>query len=387
METTTIGVLGSDWRASVTPTGAIEYGNDERLDWWVAADDRWHDPAVEATVRQACLGGTPVVETRVRVPQGDVIQRVYAVADHGGFTILEFENASPLPVAVALGPADLAFVRPPSTGAATGIELPAGSTVHPMGHRSVIRIGLRHRGGSNEPLPADLPPVLAVQRGWETQVRRAGRVVLPDEAWVDAVTAARCEVALVGLDDPTSDPVRFLLGAHELARLGADVAPWVGEIATAAERIARSGSFGWAEDRALLAAGAMFAADDDHRAVADVERLRIGAGARRSAALAVPPGITAVAWVEDQLARPRPGAVVDLLPNGVPSGWEGQNFEAHGLPAGPAHRLSYAVRWHGRNLAVLWELAGPGPLTMTASAVDPTWSSSEPAGEGLLRPA
>ena len=32
----------------------------------------------------AAIGGVPVVETRLRVPQGDVVQRVFAVADAGG---------------------------------------------------------------------------------------------------------------------------------------------------------------------------------------------------------------------------------------------------------------------------------------------------------------
>ena len=57
------------------------------LDWWVAADDRWHTPATEPSCRQYRLLGTPVVETVVGVPGGDVVHRVYAVADGGGVPV------------------------------------------------------------------------------------------------------------------------------------------------------------------------------------------------------------------------------------------------------------------------------------------------------------
>ena len=65
-----------------------------RLNWFVAADDRWHVPAVEPTVRQQRLAGTPVTETRVRVPHGDVVHTVYSCADAGGVTVIEVVNES-----------------------------------------------------------------------------------------------------------------------------------------------------------------------------------------------------------------------------------------------------------------------------------------------------
>jgi len=49
-----IGTLGSLWRATVTPWGALVPGDGSPpLDWWVAADDRWHVPAAEPSCR--CL--------------------------------------------------------------------------------------------------------------------------------------------------------------------------------------------------------------------------------------------------------------------------------------------------------------------------------------------
>ena len=52
------------------------------LDWWIGAEDRWHVPAREAAVRQALVGNSPVVETRLRVPSGDAVQRAYAGRGH-----------------------------------------------------------------------------------------------------------------------------------------------------------------------------------------------------------------------------------------------------------------------------------------------------------------
>ena len=70
----TTGVLGQPWRASVTPWGAVEPWPDQAdartLDWFVAADDRWHVPADEATVRQDRVDGTPVEKADVSLERG-----------------------------------------------------------------------------------------------------------------------------------------------------------------------------------------------------------------------------------------------------------------------------------------------------------------------------
>ena len=73
------------------------------------------------------------------------------------------------------------------------------------------------------------------------------------------------------------------------------------------------------------------------------------------------PPIEVVAAVERLIAA---GSV--LFPDGIPPAWLGANFEAHGLVAGPSSRLSLAVRWHGPNAAVLWEVTGD-PVTLTSA--------------------
>ena len=74
------------------------------LDWWIGADDRWHVPAREAAVRQQLIDGMPVVQTAMRVPGGDAVQRVYGApaGDVGEVAVVEIANESPAPFVVAL---------------------------------------------------------------------------------------------------------------------------------------------------------------------------------------------------------------------------------------------------------------------------------------------
>jgi hypothetical protein len=73
-----------------------------------------------------------------------------------------------------------------------------------------------------------------------------------------------------------------------------------------------------------------------------------------------------------------------LFPHGVPERWRGRDVEAHGLLAGPESRLSLALRWHGANVAVLWEIDGE-PVTIRSAAGTTPWSSAQRRGEVLWR--
>ena len=105
---TAVGNLDSPWEAIVDPRGLVTPWFDGwSLDWWVGADDRWHLPSREVSVRQRLVADSPVVETAMRVPGGDVVERVYAVrrssTEGGGeLVVAEVENATKVPVALAL---------------------------------------------------------------------------------------------------------------------------------------------------------------------------------------------------------------------------------------------------------------------------------------------
>ena len=63
----------------------------------------------------------------------------------------------------------------------------------------------------------------------------------------------------------------------------------------------------------------------------------------------------------------------------------GKNWEIYELPT-MAGSASVAVRWHGENPALLWEVNGIDP-TLICEGFGDKWASSEPSGETLLGPA
>jgi hypothetical protein len=138
---TAVGNLDSAWEAVVDPRGLVTPWFDGwSLDWWIGADDRWHVPSREVSVRQSLVDATPVVETRLRIPGGDAVQRVYGVrrsSQEGGgeLVVVEVENASKLPVALALA------VRPYNTEGLSVVErlsLHDGTTVAVDGRPALL---------------------------------------------------------------------------------------------------------------------------------------------------------------------------------------------------------------------------------------------------------
>jgi hypothetical protein len=389
---TVVGVTGAPCRSLVTPWGdvtSLGTGSASTVSWYIAAEDRWHLPADEPAVRQRRIEGTPVVETRVRIPEGDAVQRVWSIPDLGGLTVIEVENESPLPFAVAFAGGRVLTERPPADVPINGIELPPGSIVLPVGHRSSIRVALPHDPSriGTWALPT-LAPAMAVVRGWLTVVHGASRVVLPDAGLADALTAARCDLLVQGPVESAADPIGFLLDVAELARLGDDADAWMPEIVEPIAAIARSNDP--EVDTALAACERLALAAGDDRATGDIASLR----ARR-----VKDGLVAT----DGPGRPasfsdvRRGASVGrfamqieqriadggrLLSAGIPRRWLGANFEVHRIPTAPRSAVSFAVRWHGDRPAVLWEQHGE-LQHLTAPGVDPSWSTDAESGEAL----
>ncbi len=392
---TMVGVTGAPCRSVVTGWGDVtSFGNgdvpDATVSWYIAAEDRWHVPADEPAVRQQRVEGTAVVETRVRIPDGDAVQRVWSVPDLGGLTVIEVENESPLPFAVAFAGARVLTERPPADVPIKGLDLPAGAIVLPVGHRSSIRVAIPHEPARIDTwaVPA-LAPAMAVVRGWLTVVHQASRVVLPDAGLADALTAARCDLLLRGPVDP-SDPIGFLFDVAELVRLGDDADAWMPEIVEPIAGISRSN--GPEVDAALEACERLALTAGDDRAVGDISKLR----ARRVRDGRVAPDAGRPASFSDVRRGASVGRFVAqieqriadggrLLSAGIPHRWLGANFEVHRIPTGPRSTVSFAVRWHGERPAVLWEQHGD-LQQLSAPGVDPEWSTLEASGEALWAP-
>ena len=256
---TRVGVLGSSRQALVDDRGTITPdGGRWQLDWWVGADDRWHIPAREAAVRQTLVGGAPVVETSLRVPGGDAVQRAYGVGGPAGLVAVEIENASgaPFVAALVLGPAAAGRMRAVGTrgswvtvdgrpalrtprpamrwaagmGGDTLDVVTAGraqestfngvggrgmrlevALLHPVAHRTRLRCALAvGRPGRSVPVDAVdlslLPDAAVAAAGWDAQRRRGIRVVLPDARLQEAVDAGRA--ALLLASDAAQPPER-----------------------------------------------------------------------------------------------------------------------------------------------------------------------------------
>ncbi|NDD61050.1 MAG: hypothetical protein EBZ46_02225, partial [Actinobacteria bacterium] len=85
-ESLSIGLRGGTAVARVDAAGFVhrdgrKFGRrSTELGWWVAADDRWHDPREEPSRRQRLVDGTPVVDTEdvaLSVPNVVVLEVEY----------------------------------------------------------------------------------------------------------------------------------------------------------------------------------------------------------------------------------------------------------------------------------------------------------------------
>jgi hypothetical protein len=385
-----IGLRGGTAVARVDTAGFVhrdgrKFGRrSTELGWWVAADDRWHDPRAEPSRRQRLIDGTPVVETKIAVPGGDVVQRAFMVADHGGCVVMEIANESAAAVVVAVPTSGLSTDAAAAPSEPRGIELPRDVRVFPLAHRSTVRFAwgpsLSAAGGVDA-----LAGAAQVVRGWLAASERASRVSIDAQLLV----AARSQLLLATageVDDLLQlDAARGVLAIAERARMGEPAAPHIEQIADAVRRILRKPNMPWAS-RALVMASRTLAAADEPLASSDVAAA--WAAIATSGTLGVNDvgsAIDAVSLAEDALVRAASAHSADLFATGMAASWRGVNFEAHGVPAGPQHTVSLAVRWHGENAALLWEVDGPPGLQLRAPRVDASFAASSQRGEALLR--
>jgi hypothetical protein len=390
-----VGSVGAARLARVDGRGGLSVdGSGIRLDWWVGADDRWRIAADEAAVRQRRLGAAPTYETAMRVPSGDVFQRVYAIGGLGDPILIEVENDSPAPVALALvvhglppgvgldgirlevdddlaldatKPAGQVIVAPDRSellaalergerAAPTPTTVPEGGGVvallHPVAHRTRVRFALV-LDPVREPA-VDLvavPGATDAARGWEAMLRRGMQVVFADENRQATTDQARADLLLeAGL--PGAGPEVFVA----LEDWGFD--------AEAVELWAR---LGW---RARRRAGR--------------DRSRSAGPAGNDGSQAERTDATARLRVaRDAVIAERSDGVIVLAP--VPPA-RGEPLEVHDAPT-RAGSVSYAVRWHGDRAALLWDVQPPGAVRIVAPGFDDGWTTDQPSGEVLLGPA
>lgn len=371
-----VGSLGNPGRASVDARGAVRVvGASWTLGWWIGGDDRWHRPAVEAAVRQHPVEGTPVVETAMRVPGGDAVQRVYGIGGPGGIVIVEIENASPAPFVVALTiDGARAVAGDGRTIAVDGRDALLGPAAPARWTAGVAPLDVETIGSDTGPFP-------------ERHDRKGG---LHAAALYPLSHRNRLRVALVTSDDPpgpvdlgtAADAATAAAGWHALLDAGMRATLPETRVQEAVE-LARS--------QVLLDpdpdAGTTAALEDwGHDAEAEWAWRGLSFSARRAARKrnvpvdeSTPSGLlraTRAALVRDEQD-------LELAP-ALPATWQGQDLELHDAPT-RAGRLSYAIRWHGERPALLWEVVDPAPgLVVRAPALDPTWSTTEPAGDALL---
>ncbi len=176
---TPVGTLDSGVLADVDPAGLVNMvGRSWSLDWWIGAEDRWHHPSSEA-VRQRPLDGSPVLQTSLAVPGGDIVHRVGGVQSSAGdwsgpAVLVEVENSSAVPVALAL------VIRPWLLDGAGEV-----SEVHP-GNRAKPRV----------PPPAGNAEQFTVTAPTSRWVGAPEQVLLISHPVLRCVTGSRDQVAL-----------------------------------------------------------------------------------------------------------------------------------------------------------------------------------------------
>ena len=404
-----LGIRGGGWNAIVNERGSVRLNDGSPvLDWHIAADDRWHDPSTEPSVRQTRRAGVPVIETRLRIPGGDAIQRVYAVADAGGLVVIEITNESTLPIAVAFTRPDVVSSRTPSPRGAQGIELPAGSVVFPVAHGSTLRVALRALDNVVANVDVErLPSFEQLQKGWLKAVEQAGYVIVPEGAVAPLVARLRSDAlilsgheiedwAIGAGGDCANDPVAYILTLQELLRMGEKLTgdsalirvDHAARLAQCVETLLKDNKktpiLPWDVERALFAAQFVFARMGESRAADDVAATQLRLSSAAEPPNVMPTDIRAIAWVEEKMVAMQRDGSVQIFGRGIPRLWLGANLECHRVAVGPLHTVSFGIRWHGEKPALLWEVAGPAGIKLTAGKCDPTWTSVEATGETLL---
>jgi hypothetical protein len=230
--TTLLGVFGDRPIARVDRGGAVQLlDSDWTFDWWIAAEDRIHTPANEPSVRQQRLGAGPIVQTSVRVPGGDVVQRTWA---YEGGVVLEYENKTATPVGLTLTvrPYDLAGQQSSPTVNLTSDRIEVDkiniwlsnqardtvpeldAVIVPLLHKAFTRVFIAARVRSTE---RPLPDSAGAAGAWDLLVTDRVRAILPDDRMTALFDQSRGRLGLSTFDLATRVSAVAESAGNELA--------------------------------------------------------------------------------------------------------------------------------------------------------------------------
>ena len=298
-------------------------------------------------MRQTRLHGAPVFETRLRVPGRR--RRAARLVGRRRRGVHRRRGRQRLAAAdrLRLHPARPPHRPPADRRADPGHRPAAGETiVLPIGHRTSVTRRPRPRRPARGPLPPGLPAPRRRRAGWVALAERASRARAARRAPGRGGSSRPAATSLLaGPPDVADDPVGLLLALGELVRLGRaddDAVAVVARRRGARSSDRRGARAGTSTPRSTPAASCWRAA-----ASAAPSPTSPGSPPRRT-----PSPCRRTADGDPRRRRPSSGAwPADgvLLPDGIPAAWRGVDFEAHGLPVGPASTVSFAVRWHGEH--------------------------------------
>lgn len=328
-----LALAGSAPLGYLDASGYLHVG-DARYEWWILGDDCWHAPMVSPSLRQRALDNTPIVETVIRVPGGDVAWRAGVVATGTGESlIVECENRGTIPVAVAV--------------ARVVDEVVVSLDVHPVTHTNTWRGAVvgQHEG-----------ELANAAKGWLALARQHAQIELGDPMLDDALVAARTSLLAHQ-------------GALVAARRGAERAV-VGAVASGLTWL------GYEDEAEALRLAAR--AKPARKGLPVVGLVDPALVTDPLALLADPVAAAQTVAAIRALAIADGAKALDVLPGFKPD-WRGRSIDVRDLPTNHGH-ASFTVRWHGDKPALLWDT----PVAVTAHALAPAWSSAERSGEQLV---
>lgn len=315
--------------------GYIHFDDGSRVEWWVLGDDYWHVPFASPSLRQRSVDNTPLIETTIRVPGGDVSWRAAVVASSETRSIVvECQNRGTIPVALAI--------------ACVASDGEVSVDVVPVTHSNTYRRALD--GG-------DVVVLDDVAKGWAALARQGARIFTEDPTTDDALQAARAALLLHagGLISEGKSANKQVCAAVASALTLLDYEDEAGALRRATRlKPLRKGL-------PVVETGTVAS---------------LTATPLESLADALTAAQTVIA-VRNSIVDDTKKAI-DVLP-AFEDSWRGRSIEVSDLPTnfGP---LSFAVRWHGDKPALLWD--APAPLS--AKAVSASWATAKAAGEELV---